>query len=69
MGKFRDFLREEGEATSTSGTTSADIATVDTKLDLVKRPKQKHLVKGHKCKKHGRVNCHECEDLTESKWN
>lgn len=59
---FKDYLKELKEET-----TSADIATVDTKLDLVKRPK--HLEKGKKCKLHKRLNCHECEDeLTESKW-
>lgn len=69
--KFKSYLRklsEEGEATA--GTTSADIATVDNKLDFVKRPKQKHLEKGKKCKKHYRFNCQECEEeLEESKWN
>ncbi len=39
MGDFKKFLKEIREET-----TSADIATVDTKLDLVKRPK--HLEKG-----------------------
>ncbi len=50
---FRDFLKEEGEAAPAGGTTSGDIATVDSKLDLVKRPK--------KCKQHNLLNCSECE--------
>jgi hypothetical protein len=58
MGDFKKFLKEIREET-----TSADIATVDTKLDLVKRPK--HLEKGKKCVKHKRLNCKECES---EKW-
>lgn len=50
---FKKYLKtiseEEGVA---SGTTSADIATVDTKLDLTAR--MKHLQKGKKCKKNTR---------------
>jgi len=58
MGDFKKFIKELKEET-----TSADIATVDTKIDLVKRPK--HLEKGKKCKKHKRFNCAECEH---EKW-
>ena len=47
---FRAFLAEEGEGSV--GTTSADIATVDSKLDLVKRSKP--------CKEHNVLNCEEC---------
>jgi len=54
MGDFRKLLKDIQEET-----TAADIATVDTKLDLVKRPK--HLVKGKKCKKHKRLNCKACD--------
>ena len=52
--KFRKFLNNISEET-----TSGDIATVDNKLDLVKRP-EKHLLKGKKCKDHKRLNCQEC---------
>lgn len=63
MGKFKLYLDDLKEET-----TSGDIATVDTKMDLVKR--SKFLEKGKKCKKHGRRNCQECEMLEEdSKWN
>lgn len=51
--KFSDFIKEE--------TTSADIASVDTKLDLVKR-EPKHLSKGKRCKKHKELNCEICEN-------
>lgn len=53
MGDFKKFIKELREETA-----SGDIATVDAKLDLVKR--QKHLEKGKKCKKHKRFNCLEC---------
>lgn len=60
---FKKYLNDIKEET-----TSGDIATVDTKLDMVKRPK--HLEKGKKCKKHGRLNCVEClQDIKESKWS
>ena len=58
MGDFRKFIKELHEET-----TSGDIATVDTKLDLVKRPK--HLEKGKKCKEHKRINCTECAEEKE----
>lgn len=61
MGDFRKLLKDIKEET-----TSGDIATVDTKLDMVKR--QKHLIKGKKCKKHKRVDCEECLN-EDSKWN
>jgi len=54
--KFKNYLKQLKEET-----TSADIATVDTKLDLVKRH-EKHALKGKKCKRHKRLNCEECED-------
>jgi len=55
--KYLNSLREE--------TTSGDIATVSTKLDLVKRS-EKHLAKGKKCKEHNILNCEECAD---KKWS
>jgi hypothetical protein len=54
MRDFKKFLKEIREET-----TSADIATIDTKLDMVRRPK--HLEKGKRCAKHKRLNCKECE--------
>ena len=60
--KFGQFLKELREET-----TSGDIATVDNKLDLVKREKP---VKGKKCKAHNNINCTKCsEDVKESRWN
>lgn len=59
--KFKKYLKKLSEET-----TSADIATVDTKLDMVKR--QKHLEKGKKCKLHKKLNCQECAELAESKY-
>jgi hypothetical protein len=56
MGDFRKLLKDIQEET-----TSGDIATVDTKLDIVKRGK------GKKCKLHKAVNCDKC--LNENKWN
>ncbi len=53
--KFKKFLTALAEET-----TSGDIASVDTKLDLVKR-QDKHLVKGKRCKKHKLLNCEECD--------
>jgi hypothetical protein len=58
--KFKKYLRDLAEET-----TSADIATVDTKLDMVKRY-EKHSQKGKKCKKHKTVNCPICES---EKWD
>ena len=52
--KFKKFLAALAEET-----TSGDIASVDTKLDLVKR-QDKHLAKGKRCKKHKLLNCEEC---------
>lgn len=60
--KFKKYLKDLAEET-----TTADIATVDTKLDMVRR--QKHLEKGKKCKKHKVLNCEQCEDLNESKYH
>ena len=53
--KFKKFLKGLSEET-----TSGDIATVDTKLDMTRR--QKHLEKGKKCKKHKQLNCEICEE-------
>jgi hypothetical protein len=58
--KFKKFLTALAEET-----TSGDIASVDTKLDLVKR-KDKHLTKGKRCKEHKLLNCEEC---TASKYH
>jgi hypothetical protein len=58
--KFKKFLTTLAEET-----TSGDIASVDTKLDLVKRS-DKHLAKGKRCKEHKLLNCEEC---TASKYN
>ena len=55
---FKDFLDEE--------TVAADIATVDTKLDLVQR--SKHLHKGKRCKLHKELNCEECLNETWHDW-
>lgn len=55
---FKDFFNEE--------TTSGDIATVDTKLDL-RTPK--HLSKGKKCKKHKKINCSICAAHEDNKYN
>lgn len=52
--KFKKFLTALAEET-----TSGDIASVDTKLDLVKR-QDKHLAKGKRCKEHKLLNCEEC---------
>ena len=49
--KFKKFLKDIEEQT-----TSADIATVDTKLDMTKRKK------GKKCKKHKQFDCEVCEE-------
>lgn len=57
--KFKKFLTALAEET-----TSGDIASVDTKLDLVKR-KDKHLAKGKRCKEHKILNCEECSS---KKW-
>lgn len=68
MSKFRLYLEQKGLYEDEGGTTSSDIATVDSKLDIIKR--NKHLDKGKKCKKHGIKNCHKCSDEYEdSKWN
>mgnify|MGYP003960528081 CR=1 FL=1 len=55
MRDFRKLLNDIREETA-----AADIATVDTKLDTVKRPK--HLEKGKKCKKHKTLNCETCQE-------
>lgn len=62
-GKFRSFLENLKEET-----TSGDIATVDNKMDFVRR--NKHLEKGKKCTTHKRLNCNICnDDLENKKWN
>ena len=61
--KFKKYLKTLGEET-----TSADIATVDTKLDLVKRH-EKHAHKGKKCKKHKKYDCEICQEMMEESWN
>lgn len=58
--KFKKFLSALAEET-----TSGDIASVDTKLDLVKRS-EKHLTKGKRCKEHKLLNCEAC---TASKYH
>lgn len=45
--RFKEFLKGLEEVT-----TSADIATVDTKLDMTRRPKP--------CKKHNVIDCELC---------
>jgi len=57
--KFKKYLKKLAEET-----TSADIATVDTKLDMTKR--HKHLQKGKRCKQHKELNCEICE---EERWD
>lgn len=57
--KFKEYLHELSELT-----TSGDIATVDSKLKHMHR-RDKHLVKGKKCKEHKQLNCEECDN---SKW-
>lgn len=61
--KFRKYLKGLAEET-----TTADIATVDNKLDMVRRY-EKHAQKGKKCKKHKQLNCEICEELHEHHWN
>jgi len=58
-GHFKKFLKELEEET-----TAGDIAGVDSKLDMAKRPK--HLTKGKMCKLHHLKNCEECSDEV---WN
>jgi hypothetical protein len=57
--KFKKYLKDLAEET-----TSADIASVDNKLDMVQRY-EKHSQKGKKCKTHKKVNCEKCES---EKW-
>lgn len=61
--KFKKYLKGLAEET-----TTADIATVDNKLDMVKRY-EKHSQKGKKCKKHKVFNCTICEAEHEESWN
>ena len=67
-GQFRKYLENNGLYEDDAGTTSADISTFTSKLDMVGRTK--HLEKGKKCNKHGIRNCQKCADAAEdSKWN
>lgn len=61
--KFKKYLKSLAEET-----TTADIATVDNKLDMVRRY-EKHAHKGKKCKKHKQYNCEICQELHEEYWN
>jgi hypothetical protein len=61
--KFKKYLKDLAEET-----TAADIAPVDTKLDMTRR--NKHLEKGKKCKQHKKLNCEICaEQIDEGYWN
>lgn len=62
--KFKKYLKDLAEET-----TAADIASVDTKLDMVSRPRNKHLEKGKKCKKHKELDCAICEELRENYYH
>lgn len=55
--RFKQYIKKIQEET-----TSADIATVDTKLDMTRRDpsEMKHLHKGKKCKLHKQLSCDEC---------
>lgn len=66
-GQFRKYLENHGLYEDDAGTSSGDIATYTSKLDLVGRTK--HLEKGKKCTKHGIRNCQKCaDDAEEGKW-
>ena len=68
-GQFRTYLEQNGlyEDDASVGTSSGDIATYTSKLDLVGRTK--HLEKGKKCSRHGVRNCQKCADEAENgKW-
>lgn len=68
-GQFRTYLEQNGlyEDDASAGTSSGDIATYTSKLDLVGRTK--HLEKGKKCSRHGVRNCQKCADEVENgKW-
>lgn len=54
--KFSKYLKGIAEET-----TSADIATVDTKLDMTRRYEKHKSQKGKKCKQHKQFNCEICE--------
>ncbi len=53
---FKKYLKDIAEET-----TSADIATVDNKIELSRRH-EKHQCKGKKCAEHKKVNCIICND-------
>lgn len=61
--KFKKYLKDLAEETN-----AADIATVDNKLDMVRRH-EKHAHKGKKCKLHKEYNCEICEELKESSYH
>ena len=69
-GQFRKYLEQNGlyeDDAGNSGTSSGDIASYTSKLDLVGRTK--HLEKGKKCSRHGVRNCQKCADEAENgKW-
>ena len=67
-GQFRKYLEQNGLYEDDAGTSSGDIATCVSKLDMVGRTK--HLEKGKKCAKHSVRNCQKCADEAENgKWN
>ncbi len=67
-GQFRKYLEQNGLYEDDAGTSSGDIATFTSKLDMVGRTK--HLEKGKKCNKHRVRNCQKCADAAEDgKWN
>ena len=65
-GQFRKYLEQNGLYEDDAGTSSGDIDTYTSKLDLVGRTK--HLEKGKKCSSHGIRNCQKCADAEDSKW-
>lgn len=66
-GQFRTYLEQNGLYEDDAGTSSSDIATYTSKLDMVGRTK--HLEKGKKCSRHGVRNCQKCADEAENgKW-
>ncbi len=66
--QFRKYLEQNGLYEDDTGTSSGDVATFTSKLDMVGRTK--HLEKGKKCSSHGIRNCQKCADEAENgKWN
>ena len=64
MSDYRKLLKEIQEIKEE--TTSADIASVDTKLGSGPFRRMK---KGKKCKEHKRFNCDECQSDDDEKWS